>query len=101
MKFEGAHSGADSNPLLSRRDILKIARRFNAGLLTARIRVPKGRLNIDSLQPAFSRPYGTCSHGAWLPALKRRAIFNRPAGTSLPRLCETALPSFSPKPHDH
>jgi len=30
---------------LSRRDILRIARRFNAGTEVDRIKVPKGRLN--------------------------------------------------------
>src|SRR6266699_5450087 len=60
---------------LSRRDIPVIARRFNAGLVVDRIRVPKGRLNGYPSAPSFNRPFGTCPAVACIPALKRWAIF--------------------------
>src|SRR2546422_560851 len=61
---------------LSRRDIPIIARRFNAGIVVDRIRVPKGRLNVNRSLPPLSRPFGTLPRVAYIPALKRWAYFH-------------------------
>jgi len=61
----GARPFGNSSGPLSRRDITKIAQRFNAGIGQFRISsVPKGRLNLSSagrvpFRPALGRPFGT------------------------------------------
>jgi hypothetical protein len=60
---------------------MRIARRFNAGCNHGLNRVPKGRLNPFK-QLNLSRPSGTRSTLYSHPALKRSAIFGRPAGTT-------------------
>src|SRR6266516_4866719 len=71
------------NGRLSRRDVPIIARRFNAGIVVGRIRVPKGRLNVNRSLQSFSRPFGTLPGVAYIPAFKRWAIFICPSGTSI------------------
>src|SRR5258707_4056916 len=81
------NSGTD----LSRRDIEKIARRFNAGKSRDRIspegtveRGALGRGSIQSRRPwvsFFSHPFGTRAAGAFVPPLKRGAIVKCPSGT--------------------
>ena len=63
----------------SRRDIVRIARRFNAGVSRIESRVPKGRLN-ESQFTDLSRPFGTHEFRVQFPALKRRAILIHPFG---------------------
>ena len=68
---------------VSRRDSVKIARRFNAGNDGPEGSVPKGRLKScveasgDSSVPSGLVPVGSCH-----PALKRRAIVACPSGTN-------------------
>src|ERR1051325_1585977 len=69
-----------SSGCLSRRDAMRIARRFNAGNMTAVLQVPKGRLKLHS-HSHFNRPFGTRVGGDVNPALKRRAIVFCPSGT--------------------
>ena len=68
---------------VSRRDIMRIARRFNAGNDAPEDPVLKGRLKScveasgDSSVPSGLVPVGSCH-----PALKRRAIVACPSGTN-------------------
>src|ERR1043166_583445 len=73
-----------SSRCLSRRDAMRIARRFNAGNMTAVVQVPKGRLKLHS-HSHFSRPSGTRIGGDVNPALKRWAIVVCPSGTAAVR----------------
>ena len=59
----------NSTMRLSRRDILTIARRFNAGTAVAGIRVPKGRLNEDPGRSPFQPSLRDFSDVAAVPAL--------------------------------
>ncbi len=64
-----------------------IARHFNAGWLSPRDIVPKGRLKkrLGQGGQPFGRPFGTPkNHGGWDPALKCRAIFMNPFGVNTP-----------------
>ena len=54
--------------------LVKIAQRFNAGMVDERHRVPKGRLTNATRLLQFDRPFGTDALGTTSPALKRRAI---------------------------
>ena len=74
----------NSSECLSRRDIVRIARRFNAGNTLAAVQVPKGRLKLHS-HSHFSRPFGTRIGGDVNPALKRGAIVVCPSGTAAVR----------------
>ena len=65
---------------LSRRDILRIAQRFNAGFRGTQGRVPKGRLNSCHKYFQSAVPSGLIQLTLGLPALKRRAIFKHPSG---------------------
>ncbi len=62
---------------------LRIAQRFNAGVVGELPRVPKGRLSDVTRMQSFSRPFGTRAIEAVFPALKHRAILARPFGTNL------------------
>src|SRR5262249_43325946 len=72
-----------SNWPLSRRDIMNIARRFNAGTRLPKAQVPKGRLNAQD-RHLFGRPFGTRSGLDLDPAPKRWAIVACPCGTMQP-----------------
>ncbi len=66
--------------VVSRRDILRIAQRFNAGYRGIQRRVPKGRLNSRHNNFQSAVPSGLIQLTMGLPALKRRAIFKHPSG---------------------
>ena len=69
---------------LSRRDILRIARRFNVGKHPAGLTSPEGwGKGLD-----LSRPFGTRDLLASNPALKRRAILDCPFGTGKQRFSQ-------------
>jgi hypothetical protein len=93
--------------VLSRRDILRIARRFNAGSSPPTNTVSKGRLKTRG---PFSRPFGTCPLVRSNPALKRRASQDVPAAqqlasigvtfrqtTTVPRQVNGCKPEQSPR----
>src|SRR5262245_12050778 len=84
LKRLGKGAVGNSARFLSRRDTMKIARRFNAGCRFPSAQVPKGRLNAPN-QPRFGRPVGTRSIWDLNPALKRWAIVDCPSGTGQPR----------------
>lgn len=85
----------------SRRDVLRLARRFNAGVMTGERQVPKGRLNLNagpvthdpipccappqddrevaSKDPASAVPSGRGPFPS-IPALKGWAILRSPSG---------------------
>jgi hypothetical protein len=67
--------------------LVKIAQRFNAGIVGERHRVPKGRLINGPRLLQFNRPFGTYALGTTFPALKRRAIVGSPSGTTLQFTC--------------
>jgi len=80
--------GNSATPL-SRRDVMKIARRFNAGSEAQRIRVrPGGTVEAPPAKGEASAdgsivPSGRAGHeGRLTPALKRRAILGCPFGTA-------------------
>src|SRR5260221_13989592 len=62
---------------------MRIARRFNAGTNSTLPKVPQGRLNPTHRLHYFSRPCGTQNLRTPFPALKRRAIFGGPFGTTM------------------
>src|SRR2546426_10102883 len=66
---------------VSRRDILRIARRFNAGKHPAWHTSPEGTVERWGVGLDLSRPFGTRDQLASSPALKRWAILARPFGT--------------------
>src|SRR6266542_2156879 len=70
---------------LSRRDIMRIARRFNAGKHPARRTSPEGTAEGWRVGLDFSRPFGTRDLLASNPALKRWAILDCPFGTAKQR----------------
>src|SRR6185503_12464032 len=83
---------------LSRRDILRIARRFNAGKNPAGYTSPEGTAEGWGAGLDLSRPCGTRDRLAPNPALKRWAILACPFGTAKQRSChagKTALVSSS------
>src|SRR6059036_550248 len=67
---------------LSRRDILRIARRFNAGKHPAWHTSPEGTAEGWRVGLDLSRPFGTRDLFACNPALKRWAILPCPFGTA-------------------
>src|SRR2546426_12844577 len=67
---------------VSRRDILRIARRFNAGKHPARHTSPEGTAEGCGVGLDLSRPFGTGDLLASNPALKRWAILACPFGTA-------------------
>ncbi len=77
---------------LSRRDTLKVAQRFNAGMSVQRNPVPKGRLKNPARRVVSFVPpgLGALLHSA-IPALKRWAIITCPSGTNSPRNSRKAL----------
>ena len=66
----------ENSSLLSRRDIMKIAQRFNAGFCDEIARSPGGTIEV------FYRPSGTRLPFGLNPALKRWAIVGCPSGTN-------------------
>src|SRR5579859_181079 len=71
---------------LSRRDKMRIARRFNAGTRPTAERVPQGRSNPAPGTDFFSRPCGTCGdklspprseRGRLVPATRVKIFFTR------------------------
>jgi hypothetical protein len=66
---------------------VRIAQRFNAGMVVEHRRVPKGRLTNGARLLQFNRPFGTYALGTTFPALKRRAIVGSPSGTTLQFTC--------------
>src|SRR5213592_429745 len=70
---------------LSRRDILRIARRFNAGKHPAWHTSPEGTAEGWGVGLDLSRPFGTRGLWASNPALKRWAILSCPFGTAKQR----------------
>jgi|GEM_PF-1300265 len=64
----------NSKPVLSRRDCVRIARRFNAWTATKCAQVPKGQLKRSILKRISVVPSGLESLVIRFPALKRRAI---------------------------
>ena len=58
---------------------MRIAQRFNAGMLTKEHQVPKGRLTTA----ASVVPSGLSTHGRAYPALNRWAILTHPFGMNL------------------
>src|SRR6266700_570548 len=70
---------------LSRRDILRIARRFNAGKHPAWHTNPEGTAEEWGVGLDLSRPFGTRDLWASNPALKRWVILGCPFGTAKQR----------------
>src|SRR5439155_8019068 len=66
---------------LSRRDVLRIARRFNAGKHRAWHTSPEGTVEGRVVGLVLRRPFGTRDLSASNPALKRWAILDCPFGT--------------------
>ena len=81
----------DSSAALSRRDIVRIAQRFNAGFGRGQGCVPKGRLNQHREDSGSAVPSGLSHLTTEFPALKRRAITNPPSG----RMSAIRLPCFT------
>src|SRR5262245_27883611 len=69
-----------SNWPLSRREVMKVARRFIAGTVSPNGQVPEGRLNAPN-QFLFGRPFGTRSGLDLVLALTRWAIVVWLSGT--------------------
>ena len=67
----------------SRRDIVRIAQRFNAGSRQEGKRVPEGRQKTGFRSPASAVPPGLWGGSNHDPALKRWAIVECPSGTDL------------------
>jgi hypothetical protein len=84
-----------SIPLLSRRDRMTIARRFNAGNGLRGTQVPKGRPN-EREELHFDRPFGTRSVLGSIPALKRWAIVDCPSGTTQAKDTSNFRKAFPP-----
>src|SRR2546426_2916586 len=82
---------------LSRRDILRIARRFNAGKHRAWHTSPEGTAEGFVVGLNLSRPFGTRDLLASRPASKRWAILDCPFGTPKrrPFNADKAAPVFS------
>src|SRR5438874_1872579 len=82
---------------LSRRDILRIARRFNAGKHPAGLTSPEGTAEGLDLGSNLTRPFGTRDLLASSPTLKRWAILDCPFGTAKrrPFSADKAAPVFS------
>src|SRR5437660_4850860 len=75
----------DCHVPLSRRDLLRIARRFNAGKHRARHISPEGTTEGWAMRFELGRPIGTQDLLVSNPALKRWAIVGRPFGTATQR----------------
>src|SRR5213596_631446 len=99
---------------LSRRDILRIAGRFNAGKHPARRPSPEGTAEgfgvgsdlpaapLDSAaQAGLGRPFGSRGHLAANPALKRWAILACPFGTAKLRRFIQTKPCLAARPVDN
>jgi hypothetical protein len=78
-----SHSSSPIRPgFLSRRDSVKIARRFNAGTRSKDQQSPEGTADFSFSSPCVcSRPFGTQVVCAAVPAVNCRAIVECPSGT--------------------
>ena len=66
----GARHSDPSPEHLSRRDIVRIARRFNAGDAETACRSPEGTAEPTSMMSSVSRPFGAGPFGAALPGVE-------------------------------
>jgi hypothetical protein len=90
--------GKSARPVpLSRRDILRIARRFNAGKYGVWHPSPEGTAEGWGVGLDFSRPFGTRTLLASNPALKRWAILDCPfVGTGKQRSSSSCADKTAP-----
>ena len=84
-----------NSTLLSRREIVKIAQRFNAGLCRSNPPSPEGTKESWFPKLDFYRPFGTRLFCRLNPALKRWAIVECPSG---PNVCPNSRNASGLKP---